>query len=124
MNRALALCVLVPLVLPGCIAPGPGPDDDAFLDETADGLTSSQRRERSRQIRDAAAAEGLTDAGWLLAGIADAETQMAQCWYELTWACQGPPSADCGGGPVWVAVVTSVWVLIGPPASASGGRCR
>jgi len=38
--------------------------------------------------------------GWLLAGIADAETQMSHCWSELTWACQGPSSPDCGGGPV------------------------
>ncbi len=25
---------------------------------------------------------------------------MSHCWSELTWACQGPTSADCGGGPV------------------------
>lgn len=62
-------------------------------------LSAAERRARAGQIRDAAAGEGLTE-GWLLAGIADAETQMSHCWSELTWACQGPPSADCGGGPV------------------------
>lgn len=62
-------------------------------------LTASQRRARAGQIRDAALAEGMTR-GWLLAGIADAETSMSQCLSELTWACAGPNSADCGGGPV------------------------
>ena len=62
-------------------------------------LTSAERRVRAAQIRDAAAANGITQ-GWLLAGIADAETRMSHCWSELTWACQGPASADCGGGPV------------------------
>jgi uncharacterized protein (TIGR03382 family) len=62
-------------------------------------LTASERRVRAGQIRDAAFASGMTQ-GYLLAGIADAETSMSHCWSELTWACQGPPSADCGGGPV------------------------
>jgi hypothetical protein len=59
-------------------------------------LTAAQRRARAGQIRDAAAANGITQ-GWLLAGIAEAETSMSHCWSELTWACQGPYSADCGG---------------------------
>ncbi|NIS33508.1 MAG: hypothetical protein GWN07_23530, partial [Actinobacteria bacterium] len=25
---------------------------------------------------------------------------MSHCWSELTWACQGPTSPDCGGGPI------------------------
>ena len=50
------------------------------------------------QIRDAACGAGMTQ-GWMLAGIADAETRMSHCWSELTWACQGPNSSDCGGGP-------------------------
>ncbi|MEM9067766.1 MAG: MopE-related protein [Myxococcota bacterium] len=62
-------------------------------------LTPAERRARAAQIRDAAAANGITQ-GWLLAGIADAETQMSHCWSELTWACMGPNSPDCGGGPV------------------------
>ncbi|MCA9614322.1 MAG: hypothetical protein KC586_16315, partial [Myxococcales bacterium] len=62
-------------------------------------LTAAQRRVRAGEIRDAAAANGITQ-GWLLAGIADAETRMSHCWSELTWACQGPNSSDCGGGPV------------------------
>ncbi len=62
-------------------------------------LSAAQRRARAGQIRDAAAARGL-EQGWLLAGIADAETGMSHCWSELTWACMGPASDDCGGGPV------------------------
>ncbi len=62
-------------------------------------LSPAQRRERAGQIRDAAAAAGMTE-GWLLAGIADAETGMSHCHSELTWACMGPSSPDCGGGPV------------------------
>lgn len=62
-------------------------------------LSRSQRRARAAQIRDAARAAGMTE-GWLLAGIADAETGMSHCHSELTWACRGPASPDCGGGPV------------------------
>ena len=69
------------------------------LGVSSSALTAAQRRARAGQIRDAAAAAGL-EQGWLLAGIADAETNMSHCWSELTWACQGPASADCGGGPV------------------------
>jgi hypothetical protein len=62
-------------------------------------LTGSQRRARATTIRDAAARRGITNAV-LLGGIADAETGMAMCWSEATWACRGPTSPDCGGGPV------------------------
>ncbi len=86
----------------GCIAE---PIDEGDLGESEEvgavvsSLTAAQRRTRAGQIRDAAAANGMTN-GWMLAGIADAETNMSHCWSELTWACQGPDSADCGGGPV------------------------
>ncbi len=62
-------------------------------------LTGPERMARAAMIRDAAAARGITQ-GWLLAGIADAETQMSHCWSELTWACMGPTSPDCAGGPI------------------------
>ncbi|MBN8613231.1 MAG: hypothetical protein J0L92_21745 [Deltaproteobacteria bacterium] len=71
-------------------------DDYGWVESS---LTAAQRRTRAGQIRDAAAANGITQ-GWLLAGIADAETNMSHCHSELTWACRGPNSADCGGGPV------------------------
>jgi hypothetical protein len=98
-------CALI--VSSSCTA---GQGDDITPESTlASSLTSSQRRARAAQIREAAAREGLTRAGWLLAGIADAETQLSHCWSELTWACQGPYSADCQGPVV---------------AGAGDGPCR
>ena len=96
---------LVPLLFAGCFGDPGGrttlaelaPEDEVA--SVAQGLTAAERRVRAGQIRDAAAANGMTE-GWLLAGIADAETRMSHCWSELTWACQGPNSPDCGGGPV------------------------
>src|SRR6187431_525417 len=62
-------------------------------------LTTAQRKARAEIIRDTAAAAGMTNAA-LLAGIGEVETNFAHCWSEATWACQGPASASCGGGPV------------------------
>lgn len=95
-----ALAVLLAFASGACMAPTESPPDDRG--ELALGvslLTASERRARAAQIRDAAFESGMTQ-GYLLAGIADAETNMSHCWSELTWACQGPPSPDCGGGPV------------------------
>lgn len=41
-------------------------------------------------------ARGIKNAA-LFGGIADAETGLAHCWSEATWACQGPWSSSCGG---------------------------
>lgn len=87
------------LVVVGCVnTVGPEGPSEAFspTDNAPSELTRSQRRERAAQIRDASADNGIRT-GWLLAGVADAETQMSHCWRELTWACQGPYSADCDG---------------------------
>jgi hypothetical protein len=62
-------------------------------------LTSDQRRTRAELIRDSAATVGMTN-GALLAGIGEVETNFAHCWSEATWACQGPASSSCDGGPV------------------------
>ena len=62
-------------------------------------LTQAQRKMRAEIIRDSAAAVGMTNAA-LLAGIGEVETNFAHCWSEATWACQGPASSSCGGGPV------------------------
>ncbi|HEY5952334.1 MAG TPA: hypothetical protein VIV40_42845, partial [Kofleriaceae bacterium] len=64
-----------------------------------DTLASVNKQPRYVAIKNAAAARGLRN-GYLLAGIANDETGLAQCWSEATWACQGPSSPDCGGGPV------------------------
>src|SRR5437762_2909729 len=62
-------------------------------------LTAAQRKARAELIRDTAKASGMTNAA-LLAGIGEVETNFAHCWSEATWACQGPASSSCGGGPV------------------------
>lgn len=77
-------------------------------------LTSAQRQERAEIIRDTAASLGMTNAA-LLAGIGEVETNFAHCWSEATWACQGPASASCGGGPV-IAGASD-----GPCSSEQGG---
>jgi len=65
----------------------------------AEPLNDAERTARCADIRDVAADNGIS-AGYLFAGIAQAETNLSHCWEELDWACQGPPSVDCGGGPV------------------------
>ncbi len=62
-------------------------------------LSTSQKLPRYAQIRDAARARGINN-GYLLAGIANDETGLAMCWSEATWACQGPASPACNGGPI------------------------
>jgi hypothetical protein len=62
-------------------------------------LTVAQKGPRYAVIRDSARARGIRNA-YLLAGIANTETGLAQCWSEAQWACQGPASPECGGGPV------------------------
>lgn len=62
-------------------------------------ISAAVRRERAAIIRDTAAAAGMTN-GVLLAGIGEVETNFSHCWSEATWACQGPDSSSCNGGPV------------------------
>jgi len=62
-------------------------------------LSLDERQEVSERIRAVIAERGITNP-LLFAGIASAETHMAHCWRDATWACQGPPSEDCDGGPV------------------------
>nr|MDQ3034807.1 MopE-related protein [Myxococcota bacterium] len=103
--RRLAIVCLTALSLSACMQTDPAPPMGMLMDEPGEvglasaDLTAAQRRVRAGQIRDAAFGAGM-EQGWMLAGIADAETRMSHCWSELTWACMGPNSADCGGGPV------------------------
>src|SRR5690606_12816140 len=71
----------------------------SWIGRSTSHLTMDERRVRAGMIRDAASVRGLYN-GFLLAGVADAETLMSHCWSELTWACKGPASSSCGGGPV------------------------
>jgi hypothetical protein len=63
-------------------------------------LPPGDRTARYAKIRDVARVHGIPSNAYLLAGIANDETDLAQCWSEATWACKGPNSPDCGGGPV------------------------
>lgn len=63
-------------------------------------ISAEARQARYEQIKAAAAARGIATTAYLLAGIAQAETGLAQCWSEATWACKGPNSVDCNDGPV------------------------
>jgi hypothetical protein len=98
----LSRCFLIAL-LAGCAG---GIDDipeeempPPPLSEGTQTLSIANKRPRYERIRTAAAVRGVRNA-YLLAGIANDETGLAHCWSEATWACQGPPSPDCGGGPV------------------------
>lgn len=93
--------MMAAVVVGGCAAAGTGESDgEEESGETRESsLTAAQRKDRAEHLRDVAFSRGITR-GWLIAGIANAETQMSHCWSELKWACKGPVSDDCGGGPV------------------------
>ncbi len=89
----LAWLGLLPPLLSSCTSdPTPRP-----VGAVESALTAAERRARATEIRDIAADNGLPTAGLLLAGIANAETGLAHCWSEATWACQGPMSTYCSG---------------------------
>jgi len=84
----LAACVVC---LVACVEPG--------LETETQEVSTAVRHERYGLIRDAAAEMGLYNAP-LLAGIAISETNLAHCQAEATYACKGPASPSCGGGPI------------------------
>jgi hypothetical protein len=106
--RLVITCLL--LLAPACAA---GPEDAAPTD-TVDSYVAVDRIARYTVIRNSAAVRGIRNA-YLLAGIANTETNLAQCWSEATWACQGPSSPDCGGGPVIAGAAD------GPCSARQGG---
>lgn len=80
-------------------APGNSRTSEHLGDGGEAQISPAVRRERAGLIRDTAAGVGMTNAV-LLAGIGQVETGFAHCWSEATWACQGPASSSCDGGPV------------------------
>jgi hypothetical protein len=108
------MTVLVSLAgLAACTADVDGYTTPAHDPETG-ALAAVNKQVRYTAIRNAAAARGFRN-GYLLAGIANDETNLAQCWSEATWACQGPSSPDCGGGPVIAGAAD------GPCSAQQGG---
>jgi len=77
-------------------------------------LTAAVKQERLQLIRDSAAEMGVTNAA-LMGGIAMSETGLAHCQSEATYACQGPASPSCGGGPIIAGSAD------GPCADQQGG---
>ncbi|MCS6899543.1 MAG: hypothetical protein RMJ98_07830 [Myxococcales bacterium] len=101
--RLIALFALstgVPALTPGCSGEAPGGPRPEELGKVSAELTKAERMARYQTIKAAAAARGILNTAYLLGGIAYAETGLAHCWSEATWACKGPNSADCSGGPV------------------------
>jgi hypothetical protein len=78
------------------------------------GVSVETRRARFALIRDAAARMGVHNAA-LIAGIAMSETNLAHCQAEAPYACPGPPSPSCDGGPVIAGAAD------GPCALMQGG---
>lgn len=101
------------LIVPSCAEPDAG--GQPSLGELGAELTLEQRKARYVTIRDAVNARGLEGKGYLFGGIAYQETGLAHCWSEATWACKGPNSPDCGGGPVIAGAGD------GPCANQQGG---
>lgn len=77
-------------------------------------ITTAVRHERFGLIRDSAAEMGLYNAP-LLAGVAISETNLAHCQSEATYACQGPASPSCNGGPIIAGAAD------GPCSAMQGG---
>jgi hypothetical protein len=79
------------LVAAACAEPTLATDEQA--------ISADVRHERYGLIRDSAAEMGLYNAA-LMAGIATSETALAHCQSEATYACEGPASPSCNGGPI------------------------
>jgi hypothetical protein len=102
MNRASVTAWTLLLCLGASCAPGSSLDDlpREEAEEFQDALTAAQKQPRYERIRDALRTRGVTKSGYLFAGIANSETGLVMCWSEATWACKGPASSDCNGGPL------------------------
>ena len=99
-RRLYLLGALIALMgLSGCDEKPTGEDLGNIARYEAE-LTAAERRARYTMMRDSLRARGIENTGFLFGGIANSETNLAHCWDEATWACQGPNSVDCGNRPV------------------------
>jgi hypothetical protein len=92
--------LLLLLALPIAACGAESDDATENHDERTSDLSPAQKLPRYSLIRDVARFRGIHSNGFLLAGISNEESGLAHCWSEATWACKGPGSPDCGGGPV------------------------
>lgn len=93
------LPVLASLVLLLQACADPCADPEPMVRGQISQLSLEERQDVSERIRAVVEQRGITNP-LLFAGIASAETHMSHCWRDATWACEGPPSEDCDGGPV------------------------
>lgn len=121
---SIRLGLLLPLALAaGVLAPACAEDDDRRypgserepIGEVSSAISKDLRMARYKLIKSGAASKGIPAHGYLLAGIVYQESGLAQCHSEATWACQGPGSPDCGGGPILAGAGD------GPCANQQGG---
>lgn len=97
MRSLLPFVVTVGLSIVGCAAdPADDPAEDPSSESAA--TTAPSRESILADVREGALARGIKS-GWLLAGIAKVETELAHCRPRNLY-CAGPKSPDCGGGPV------------------------
>jgi hypothetical protein len=95
-NYSLATLVAISIgSFAACTTGADSPDDKVLT--TA--RSFEDRLAAAIAIRDVAAGAGINN-GALLAGIAQSETNLVHCWRDARWACQGPASPSCDGGPV------------------------
>ncbi len=101
-RRLTVLAWAALLSMAASCAPGSSLDDapNEQSEDLQESLTAAEKEPRYERIRDALRTRGVKKSGYLFAGIANSETGLVMCWSEATWACKGPVSADCGGGPV------------------------
>lgn len=99
---ALPLLATLPAIVPGCGEESQYPGDGrAPIGEISSEVSKATRVARYKKIKAGAAAKGIPSRGYLLAGVAYHESAgLSQCQSELTWACKGPASSDCNGGPI------------------------
>jgi hypothetical protein len=99
----LPILLVAPVVLsPACAEEDTYPGDGREpIGSISSEVSQATRIARYKLIKAGAAAKGIPSRGYLLAGIAYHESAgLAQCQSELTWACKGPASSDCNGGPI------------------------
>jgi hypothetical protein len=97
---AAASCVLSLSAACGPIEGGREGQEEEDVDQAEQAVSGLLLQQRCDTIKSSALARGITNA-LVIAGVGYHETgSLNQCWSEAQWACQGPASPDCGGGPV------------------------
>jgi hypothetical protein len=92
--RSLLACILALFTISCGVEMEPPPSEEVMT--RIDAVSTEVKRSRSDVIKSYAASRGLTNPV-LVAGVANHETGMTQCYSEATHHCPGPNSSECGG---------------------------